>query len=182
MNNLKLTTSYNEENKMNGYIIFIQAYTQKYRFMTLNIKEYIEVAISDLLMFLLEDIDEAALTRKNTLENEAMITYSDDEFENILFNSKRLNELTSFESLKTYLTTSFCKNETVEDIKRFLIFYNAVADKAVKKGYYVHYRDLYIKLIELPKELDIVMRPREELEALRKEKQRDLMFNITAKY
>lgn len=138
--------------------------------MTLNIKEYIEVAISDLLMFLLEDIeDESAIIEatQGTQEKEFIIADS-DEFENILFNSKKLNELKSFKSLKTYMMSAYYKMENINDIKKFLKFYNAVTDEAVKKGYYVFHKDLYVKLIEIPKELNIVLRPREELEAIRK--------------
>lgn len=167
MNNLKLISSRNEENKLDKSIIFIEGNTHRFVLETCDIKEYIEVAISDLLMFLLEDVDNEALIG-GTQVNKYMYSYSDDEFENILFNSKKLNKLKSFKNLKMYMMSEHYKMENINDIRKFLKFYNAVADEADKNGHFIYSKDLYIKIVEIPKELKLVMKSREELEALRR--------------
>lgn len=167
MNNLKLISGRDEENKLDKSIIFIEGKTHSFVLETCDIKKYIEVAISDLLMFLLEDVDKDALIR-GTQVNEYMISYSDDEFENILFNSKKLNKLKSFKNLKMYMMSEHYKTENINDIRKFLKFYNAVADEAEKNGYFIYSKDLYIKIVEIPKELKLVFKSREELEALRR--------------
>ncbi|HCY8173565.1 TPA: hypothetical protein O1880_002622 [Staphylococcus aureus] len=168
MNNLKLVSSRDEENKLDKSIIFIDGKTHSFVLETCDIKEYIEVAISDLLMFLLEDVDEEALIGGGTQGNEYMISYSDDEFENILFNSKKLNKLKSFRSLKMYMMSEHYKTENINDIRKFLKFYNAVADEAEKNGHSIFHKNLYIKIVEIPKELKLVLKSREEIEDLRR--------------
>lgn len=67
-----------------------------------------------------------------------------------------------------YMMSEHYKTENINDIRKFLKFYNAVADEAEKNGHSIFHKNLYIKIVEIPKELKLVLKSREEIEDLRR--------------